>query len=190
MRQIIVMHKMLGTVPNLSKILADMMKKTGQNNLVDLCSGGGGPIPEVASELRSAHGISDLKVTMTDLYPNLPIAKKINAVDDGISYNTESVDATKIGPEMNGIRTMICSFHHMPEDVAKKILKDAFDTKQPICIYEISDNSIPILVSFLALPVNLITGFIVPLFSKPSLGHLLFTYLIPVLPIQKNQLLI
>jgi len=57
------------------------------------------------------------------------------------TYCLDRVDATKALPAYDGsIRTMVCSFHHMPVGLAKAILARAADSGDPIVIYELSDN--------------------------------------------------
>ncbi len=77
----------------------------------------------------------------------------------------------------------ICSFHHMNSETAKKILQDAQSSQQPICIYEISDNSLPNILWWIALPLNFLMTFFITPFVKPlSWKQIVFTYFIPVLP--------
>ena len=104
--------------------------------------------------------------------------------NDAITYQTTSVDATKVGTELKGLRTMICSFHHMTPENAKKILQTAKASQQPICVYEISDNAPPNFVNFLTLPLTFIVCLVVTLFVRPmTWQQVVFTYLIPILPI-------
>lgn len=180
---IMTMHRLLKTKEDLTELLSKLLKETGETQIVDLCSGSGGPMPDVARDLRSDHGFDELKLTLTDLYPNHNAAQVFNADKDGISYHKDSVDATNVTDELKGLRTMVCSFHHMKKEAARGILESAFKKKQPICIFEISDNSIPLAVAWLAFPINIITAFIATFFTRPlTLFHLLFT-VIPVIPI-------
>lgn len=180
-RCINVIHGFLKTDEKVSKIISDTLEKSPQNQIIDLCSGSGGPMIDVTQKLRAQE--KNVTLTMTDLYPNLDFAKAINAKDDGIHFETEPVDATKVGPERKGLRTMICSFHHMPPKQAKAILQSAADDKQPIVIYEISDNSIPNFFWWLPLPINfLMCLFITPMVKPLTWYQIVFTYLIPIIP--------
>ena len=51
-------------------LLAESLRATGHRQIVDLCSGGGGPVPEIQNDL-SANGL-DTHITLTDRFPNLP----------------------------------------------------------------------------------------------------------------------
>ena len=184
-RYINTVHKVLNSSAQIAEILAGYLVTTKERHLVDLCSGSGGPMPEVLTLLASDYGIANLRLTLTDLYPNLEVASSINDGDDpSRKYLTHSVDARSLSAEIPGIRTMICSFHHMPPDSALKILSTAVEWKQPLFIYEISDNSFPKWLWWIAFPINIITVLILTPMVRPfSLQQLVFTYFIPVLPL-------
>ena len=140
---------------------------------------------KVAGILKEDYQIKNLDLTLTDLYPNKELASKINQNEAGnIFYLMTPVDATNVPGDLVGVRTMVCSFHHMKPDTARSILKNVRDRKQPICIYEISDNSFPLFLWWVAIPLNIITAFLITPFVRPlSWKQILFTYLIPVIPI-------
>lgn len=184
-RYLVTIHKMLGTTPELKKLVVKALKYSTQAQILDMCSGSGGPMPEVVELLRKEEGNENLRLTLSDLYPNLTIAKDINAkADPKFNYLTEPLDATAVGQEYKGLRTMVCSLHHMPPTVARNILKSAKDDRQPICVFEISDNSIPKFLWWLAIPTAIpMTLFITPFVRPMSWQQILFTYLIPILPL-------
>jgi hypothetical protein len=179
------MHRLLGTSKTLAKLVARALEHTNQQRVIDLCSGSGGPMLEVANILRQHYGYPDLQLTLSDLYPNQETAKKINQLaEENTKYLTTAVNATDLDKELAGVRTMVCSMHHMPPEVAKRILKNALEAQQPICIYEISDNSIPRGIRWLAFPTTFImVFFITPLVRPMTWQQLVFTYLIPILPL-------
>ncbi|AYA38732.1 hypothetical protein D3Y59_00650 [Hymenobacter oligotrophus] len=180
-----VMHRFLGSREDLVLLLTKIMERTGLHNIIDLCSGSGGPMPEVFTELQKRNQSANSSLLLTDLYPDLGFAAAINqTADNSISYRTAPVDATQVGPELTGIRTMVCSFHHMPPAIARGILQDAQRSRQPICIYEISDNSSPALLWWISIPVVFIMAFFITPFARPlTWRQLLFTYLIPIIPL-------
>lgn len=183
-RLIIVMHRLLGTPDELASLINRALRETNSYSIIDLCSGSGGPLPEVHRILKEKYGFSDLKLTFTDLYPDQDFARRINSKGNPeITCQTEPVDAINISPDKKGLRTMVASMHHMKPDVARGILRNAKENRQPICIYEISDNSFPTLLWWVALPLNFLTCFIITPLARPvSLRHLFFTYVIPVIP--------
>lgn len=184
-RLIVVMHRLLGTRERLVDLLRDVLKKTGENRIVDLCSGSGGPMLFAFEKLRQETGFEKLQLTLTDFYPNETLAQTINTKEDAqLAYLTKPVDATAVRNEQKGLRTMVSSFHHMPPPLAKGILKNAQESQAPILIFEISDNSFPIFLNFIAIPINFIMClFVTPLARPMTWQQLLFTYPIPIIPL-------
>jgi hypothetical protein len=181
-RLLSVMHKLLDTKKDIAQLIYQVSNHSDTTSIIDLCSGSGGPMPAVAALLKEQHNVKNLTLTLTDIYPDKNLAGKVYS--NGVHYLAEPVDATKVPPNLKGIRTMICSFHHMKPDIARNILVNAKENKQPICIFEISDNSFPIFLWWIALPLNFLTSFIITLFARPlTWQQILFTYLIPVIPL-------
>lgn len=183
-RYINAIHKMLGSAPELAKLLETGLKASGQREIIDLCAGSGGPMQDVMGILRKDGALQNIKLKHTDLYPNLAAASEINNNGDpNITYETQSVDATKLGQNQKGLRTMICSLHHMPPKVARQILEDAQNAQQPFCAFEISDNSFPKWIWWIAIPINYLMVFFITFTVKPmTWQQIVFTYLIPLLP--------
>tara|TARA_Y100001935_G_scaffold239088_1_gene226280 strand:- start:12460 stop:13149 length:690 start_codon:yes stop_codon:yes gene_type:complete len=177
------MHDLLGTRKTLTNVLADLLQKHPSKKIVDLCSGSGGPMPEVVDILRNEPSFSDLSLTLTDLFPDDEAARSFNGKKDHIHYQTTPVDATDPGA-LSGIRTMVSSFHHMKPDQAISILRSAAEHREAICIYEISDNTPPVFLWWIALIPNFIMSFFVTLKVRPvSWQQIVFTYLIPIIPL-------
>ena len=177
-------HRLLGTHEQIAELLNKCLKATKSNRIIDLCSGAGGPMIEVVDLLKKDYQYSDLSITFTDLYPNQQAVQRINKGNDHLKYHTTSVDAANVPEYLDGVRSMICSFHHMNEEVAADILKNAQETKRSICIYEISDNSFPKWIWWIAFPINILTVLFITPFVRPlTWQQLVFTYLIPILPV-------
>ena len=66
-RMMVVMHKFLNTSEEMAELVNRALQHTSENNIIDFCSGSGGPIPEVVDILRDKYGVTDAKLTMTDL---------------------------------------------------------------------------------------------------------------------------
>lgn len=122
------------------------------------------------------------EVTLTDLYPNPEaVAEKNSGAQSAIRYWPSPVDATAVPRELTGARTMFLSFHHHPPERAKAILQDAFEKRVGIAVLEFSARKPVMLLSCLQIPlaVFLLTPRIRPL----KASQLLFTYVIPVVPL-------
>ena len=141
--------------------------------ILDLCSGSGGPMPSILAELEALGHAA--RATLTDLYPNPQ-----SGSHPGIAWLSSPVDATNVPPTLAGVRTMFSAFHHFRPDAAKAILKDAFDRRRPICVFESGSGTLLGLVAMLGVPVAVLA--LMP-FARPfRWGYLAFTYLLPVMP--------
>ena len=142
--------------------------------IVDLCSGSGGPMPLIIEKLE-ARG-HDTRAMLTDLYPNLK-----SAAHPHIMWLAEPVDATRVSPKLAGVRTMFSAFHHFRPDAAKAILKDAFDRRRAICIFESGSGTLLGLISMVGVPLAVLA--LMPWARPFRWAYLVFTYLIPLMPL-------
>lgn len=183
-RLIVVMHKFLNSSDDLVPLIKKALNHSKTNIIVDLCSGSGGPMIEVFKDLVEEQGNSDVELILTDLYPNLEMASIINtSAIPNLSYKTSPVNASNVNTELTGVRTMVGSFHHMEPDTARQILINAKENKVPICIYEISDNSFPTFLWWMTIPIIFFMSFVITPFVRPlTWKQLVFTYLIPIIP--------
>jgi hypothetical protein len=161
----------------LAKIWADHLAKVlldvGCGEIVDLGSGSAGPMTEIVAELKR-RGL-DVSVTLTDLFPSQ------NGNSGGcIRYWPEAVDATNVPAALSGTRTMFSAFHHFCPEAAHRILKDAFDKRRAICIFEATSRTPAGIASMFLVPI--LTLFVTPMIRPVSWVQLLFTYVIPILP--------
>ncbi len=162
-------------------LVAEALRLSRTTHVVDLCSGGGGPIPALLHAL-AADGMKP-HVTLTDRFPNMPAFQRAGDESNGqISFHSEPVDARAVPPELHGFRTMFNSFHHFAPSDALAVLRDAVDARQAIGIFEIPDRSLRTLLPLLLLTPILVaaaTPFIRPLCWR----RLLWTYVFPLVPL-------
>jgi len=183
-RLIVVMHRIFGTAKTVSELLEELLLKTGRNQIVDLCSGSSGPMVDAINQLREKEKFADVRLTMTDLFPSKQMVKQFSDPDSPIRFLPQPIDAADVPSHLEGLRTMICSFHHMDPDTAKSILQSAAKDRQPIFIFELSDNSVPMILPFLFSPVNVVMALVLtPLVRPITFAQILFTYLIPIIPL-------
>ena len=184
-RLIVVMHEFLGSSTDLVQLLRRALAHSESMAIVDLCSGSGGPMLTVYKTLKKQPGLEGLKLTLTDLYPNMALAAAIeDAADTALRYETQPTNAADVAPELRGVRTLIGSFHHMRPGIARRILQDAKEKQQAICVYEISDNSFPISLWWVALPLNFLMALFITPFARPvTVKQLFFTYILPIIPL-------
>jgi len=183
-----VLNSWMGLDEAIAKLVERIIVETGISTIVDLGSGSGGVMPIVHQRLSESNNDRNVNLMLTDLHPSQTALAEFKQNKDGITYHATPVDATKATSVPSGIKTMVNSFHHMPPSVATKILRAAQESGEPLLIFEMQENKIPTLIWALFLPLGLIITFIMALvltpFSKPlTFSQLVFTYLIPVIPL-------
>lgn len=172
--------RLAGQAEQLVPKLGDAVERGGTRRVVDLCSGGAGPIPTVVEALAE-NGV-ELSVTLTDRYPNLRYFELLSRSSEGrIDYVADSVDATDLPKSLTGLRTMFNALHHFRPDVARSILQSAVDDGQPIGVFEIVSRHpfVLVMMALVPIPVMLAVPFLRPL----RWSWLLFTYVIPLIPL-------
>jgi hypothetical protein len=160
-------------------IIKKGLNKSGTTQIVDLGSGGGGGLLWLNSELIK--DFPDLKVVLTDYYPNLPAFQVTKKKMDNFHYVDKPVDARNVPSDLKGLRTQCLSLHHFNSTDAKQILQNAVDANSSIAIFEAQERSVPSILAMLISPLSVLltTPFIRPF----TIGRILFTYLIPVVPL-------
>jgi hypothetical protein len=156
------------------------MHSCGETRIVDLCSGSGGPVDSIV-ELMEKQERFDVKVQLTDLFPNIKAMRARERANARISGVIQPVDATLVPANLRGFRLMCNSFHHFKPQDAQKILGNAVENGQGIAIVELVNRS---LFGFVSAWFGAFTQFFFVPFMRPfSLGRVLFTYLIPLIPL-------
>ena len=162
-------------VPIIEKGLA----KSGGTTIIDLGSGGGGGLLHVNDALKKT--VPTIEILMSDYYPNIPAFERTHNLASNINYISTSVDARNVPNELKGLRTQFLSLHHFKPDDARKILQNSVDAKQCIAIFEAQERSLPSLLAMFFSPISVLltTPFIRPF----KIGRIIFTYLIPIVPL-------
>lgn len=161
--------------------LKEALVKSNTNQILDLCSGSGGAMESIFTDLKQTFN-AEIKITLSDLFPNLPIFHHLyTSSGGGISCLSKPVDAGSVPSKLKGFRTLFSGFHHFERNKAKEILKNAVDARQGIGIFDGGNKSIwMILLIIIVHPILLF--FCTPFFRPFRVSRLLFTYLIPIIP--------
>jgi hypothetical protein len=162
--------------------LVQAMEKTASLNIIDLCSGGGGPIEVIKKNIEQEAG-KKIRITLTDKYPNTNAYQFIKAKTNAeIDYDPRSVDAAAVPPGLTGFRTIFSGFHHFDDSLAKAVLQNAADNNAGIGIFDGADRNVfTILMITLIHPIAFM--FLTPFFKPFRLSRIIFTYLIPLIPL-------
>ena len=165
---------------SVAPILQKGLERSKSNNIIDLASGGGGGFIRLAKRLKVA--IPNLTVVMTDLYPNVEAFERDPSKDpEMFKFSSTPVDAMNVQEDLSGFRTMFLSFHHFKPEEAKRILQNAVDSKAPIAIFEVQQRNVSSFVPMILSPVSVLLA--TPFIRPFRFGRILFTYLIPILPL-------
>lgn len=162
-------------VPVLEKGIA----KSGSNQIIDLASGGGGGLVRLNEDLRTKN--LDLKILLTDYYPNIDAFKYTKSKASNFDYVEQSVNAMDVPANLKGLRTQFLSLHHFRPEQAKAILQNAVDSGNPIAIFEAQERSVASILAMIFSPLSVI--FTTPFIHPFKIGRIIFTYLIPVVPL-------
>ena len=110
-------------------LLSEALHRANENQIVDLCSGGAGPLPVALAAIEQIED-REIGVTLTDLYPNKNAFEKASA-NPKITARYEPVDATAVPKELLGLRTLFSGFHHFRPVQAQQICKTRSMTVRP-----------------------------------------------------------
>ncbi len=160
-------------------VLQKGVEKSGTKNIIDLASGGGGGWLSIADKI--VHTIPGVKITLTDFFPNIKAFETTQEQYPHLfSYQTQSVDATQVPESLKGLRTQFLSFHHFKPEMAKKILQNAVDSKQPIAIFEAISRDTDGWIKAAGVPLTVYA--LTPIIKPFSWKRLLMTYSLPIVP--------
>lgn len=145
---------------------------SGAERIVDLCSGGGGPLPAARAHLDSPP-----PAVLSDLQPN----ELVDPRQPGVTVHPVPVDATAVPTELRGLRTVFNAMHHFRPDGARALLADAQRARQPILVVELSERGLlPLTVGTAFIPLMVLL--LMPLVRPVRPLWLVLTYLLPILP--------
>lgn len=172
------------------------------NQIVDLCSGGGGPwlSKPWQAVLEQQPG---LRVLLTDKFPSRELCAKLGrgAAVSAVSIPVDAGDVpaalnglngldglngpngpngTDAGRDLRGFRTLFSSFHHFSDDAAIRILADAVRNRHGMASAEVTLRRPRALFVMCLMP--LFVWALTPRIRPFRWSRLLLTYLLPVIP--------
>jgi hypothetical protein len=158
--------------------LADLVRLSGTNSIVDLASGGGGPWPTLINDVAKILG-DHPNVTLTDLAPNLAAAEELEQLP-GLTYRRAPLSALKVPAGLDGVRTMFTGLHHFSEREVRSILRGAQEARVPFLAAEATHRSARGILVTLFIP--LLVLFLMPRVRPRRILPLLLTYFPPIMP--------
>jgi len=169
--------------PILNRLLRGM-ERAGTREVLDLCSGGGGPWLRLVREpqLRSATGIdARILVRLSDKYPNLSAFERAKAVSSLLEFEPSPIDATGIPGRLPGFRTVFSSFHHFGPEDAQALLADAMAGRRGVGVFEMARRSPRTMLTICLIPFLAVA--LAPTILPFRWSRLFWTWLVPLVPL-------
>src|SRR5258706_2288913 len=132
--------------------LREEMQATRCNEIIDLGSGGGGPLLQLQEILDTEEGFP-VSVVLTDRFPNSRAIRMLRSHSGRIRYEDRPVDVTSIPSRLKGFRTLFTCFHHFDPDAALSILQSAVEDRSPIAVFEFTRRRAKNIAGMLLSPV-------------------------------------
>jgi hypothetical protein len=167
------------TAPIVERV-AQALARTGLLQIVDLCSGAGGPMLQLLDQLWA--GGTRATAVLTDLHPQVEGWKALSARSNGrLSYIEPPVDATQVPKGLVGMRTIFDGLHHLKPAQVRAVLDDTVRAGLPFLALETTQRSWKSLASIALVPAAVWA--ITPLIRPVSLRRIAATYALPIVPV-------
>ena len=163
-------------------VISQTLDKIGEDQILDLCSGGGGAIQQIYDGLHK-NSVKNISITLSDKFPNINAYLHIKQKShDKIDFKDFSVDANDVPKDIKGFRTMFSAAHHFSPESIKSILKNSVDNNRGIGIFDGGDKNIfTVLGIILFHPIAFLIC--TPFFKPFKFSRIFFTYIIPLIPL-------
>jgi hypothetical protein len=161
-------------------LIKEALDHSEEKKIVDLCSGAIGPWDKLYDELNESCG--GISLTLTDKYPNKKMCDKYknDKTEGNIIYLSESIDARDTLKHLKGMRTLFSSAHHFKDEEFRKILMNACDENNAICVFEYTQKKWWTWVGALLSPLFVVCS--TPYLRPVTFARIFWTYIVPVVP--------
>jgi hypothetical protein len=161
--------------------IAGLLDSQRETRLVDLCSGGGLYNRRILERLTGRYGCRITRFTLTDIAPNRQWKKIAELTGNRISGHPAPLSAAEAIETLPGVHLMFSALHHFSPEELREMLDAGARNNRTLAFFDYSQRSAAELIPLLLSPLLvLLTS---PLVYPFSWRRLLFTYLIPVLPL-------
>lgn len=163
-------------------LIHQSLVETGENKIIDLCSGGGGYIKQVYEGINQISN-QEISITLTDKFPNYETYKHLNIeTNGGIDFVSQPVDVFDVPKDLKGFRVLFSAVHHFRPKQIKTILSNAVESNAPIGFFDGGEKSLFVILGMMIF--HPIAMFLFTPFFKPfRWSTLFFTYIIPLIPL-------
>jgi len=166
---------------NLRRTVADILlpplARSGADRIVDVCSGGGGPLPALLPLLEAGIG-RPIEATLTDRFPNRRAFEAVEVASGGrVRGERAPVSAFDVPLELGSFQTLFTAFHHFDPEGGRRILADAARKGRVLVVIEPfrRRDVVPVAIG------GFVRGVVAtPRVGPMTLGRFLWTYPIPI----------
>ena len=160
----------------IAPLLTEALAQTHSTQILDLCSGAGGPWFRLIKDLDPT-----TTVRLTDKYPNQEAFTAALSKSNGrITFDPRSISATEVPSDLHGLRTMFSTFHHFTPPEAREILANAVEQNQGIAILETAGRNPRTILGVCVIPI--LTLLLTPKIRPFHWSRILLTYILPAVP--------
>ena len=115
----------------LVKKLKDVLQRIDCHQIVDICSGSGGPILQIQEILEREEDF-EISVILSDKFSTTgAFSNPKLKTNPNVHYLDESVDAFSIPNQLTGFHTFFTCFHHFAPGTAFKFLRELWRNVPP-----------------------------------------------------------
>ena len=163
------------------QLLKIAMQQNEQSQIVDFCGGNGRYMIKILRNINGSTG--KCRAVVCDKFPNQQSVKELATLSGGqVEYMAESVDLLDIQQLPEGFRTIFSGIHHFDETTIKTFIRSAVEQGSGVAFFDYTKRSwFSIIVPALLVP-GLVWG-VTPFIRPFSWRRLLFTYIIPLVPL-------
>jgi len=159
-------------------IVAGLIAEAPNREVVDLCSGAGGPWPGLLESLPPDRRPAML--TLSDAYPNVAALARFPA-GTRVRYREKPTPAHETPADSGAAQTIFSAFHHFPPRAARRLLAATTRTGAPIAVFEATERSLRALGLMLTVPF--LVWALTPLIRPRRWWRWVLTYPIPIVPL-------
>jgi hypothetical protein len=159
--------------------LQHILKYLQEDQIVDLCSGSGGPWLSLYEFVQDP---IPRTICLTDRFPNAKSFEYVRSASmNAIVFRRDPIDASAVPSDLHGFRTLFTSFHHFSAPQARAILADAVKQRCGIGIFEVTNRSPTTILWMLGAPLFVLLS--VPFIRPFRWSRLIWTYFVPIAPV-------
>ena len=123
----------------MGEVLTSLVRESGSQSILELAAGSAMPSVALSNELHQRG--QAVAYCVSDKYPELEAFRRASEASEGrVQFIDQPVDVLDIPCNLQGLRLLVTSFHHFRPELAARILREAYERRLPIAIFEVTDR--------------------------------------------------